>query len=437
MHRSRIALAAAAAVTAALALLLGGALREPLSASAGSSPQIGADRLQAGFSAGDTAGLVRRLQRELRANPDHVRSNALLGVAYQQRARETGDATYYTKSEGVLRRALAVTPDDLLATSALGSLALSRHRFREALRLGERARSLSPSTARSYGIIGDALAELGRYDAAFAAFDRMAALRPSLSSYARVAYARELLGRPRGAIAALELALDAAAAQPEPRAWTHVELGKLHWSVGNLPRARKHYRAALASFPGYVFALDALAHVEAARGRYGAATELARRAGETIALPQFVATLGDIYRVSGRNRLARRQYALVGAIERLLTANGVKTELETAAFNVDHGLRLRRSLALARRAHAERPSIEADDTLAWALARNGRCREALHYSRRALRLGTLDAQKFFHRGMVERCLGREQAARGWFARALRLNPNFSLLWAPVARRALS
>ena len=31
-------------------------------------------------------------------------------------------------------------------------------------------------------------------------------------------------------------------------------------------------------------------------------------------------------------------------------------------------------------------------------------------------------------------LGRPGAARGWFRRALELNPHFSLLWAPVARR---
>jgi tetratricopeptide (TPR) repeat protein len=72
--------------------------------------------------------------------------------------------------------------------------------------------------------------------------------------------------------------------------------------------------------------------------------------------------------------------------------------------------------------------------LAWALARNGRCDEALRYSKRALRLGTLDAAKFFHRGMIERCLGDTAEAKSWFRRALALNPHFSLLWAPVARR---
>jgi hypothetical protein len=39
--------------------------------------------------------------------------------------------------------------------------------------------------------------------------------------------------------------------------------------------------------------------------------------------------------------------------------------------------------------------------------------------------------------MIERCLGRDAEARRWFTRALRLNPHFSLRWAPVARRAVA
>jgi len=91
-------------------------------------------------------------------------------------------------------------------------------------------------------------------------------------------------------------------------------------------------------------------------------------------------------------------------------------------------------VALARRARSERPSIDGDDALAWALARAGRCREARQYSRHALRLGTLDALKFFHRAEIERCLGYVAASRRWARRALSLNPHFSVLWASAARR---
>ena len=434
--RIRIAFALLAAALAAGAILLGGLFRDSRGAVPAAAPEASAGALENEVGTGDTAALVRSLQAALRRNGKDVHSYDLLGLAYQQRARETGDPVYYTKSEGVLRRALALAPKDLLATSGLGSLALSRHRFREAFVLGRRARSLSPTTARSYGVVGDALVELGRYRQAFAAFDTLARLRPGLTAYARVSYGRELLGDYLGAVSAMRLAVDAAADEPEPLAWAHVQLGKLEWSHGHLGPASREYRAALRSYPGYVYALDALAQVEAARGRYSRAIGLERRAVGTIPLPQFVTTLGDLYRVTGRARLARRQYALIDVIRRLLVANGVKTDLETALFDVDHGVRLPHALALARLAQRDRPSIDGDDVLAWALARTGHCGEALRFSERALRLGTRDALKEFHRGMIERCLGHDAQAHLWLRRALDLNPHFSVLWAPAARRLL-
>jgi tetratricopeptide (TPR) repeat protein len=427
MTLKRLILGGLAAGTTAAALLLGGVLTD------GSAQEAGTVPVASAITATGSA-LIPQLQQEVRANPTDVTGLGFLGLAYQQRARETGDPSYYTKSDGVLRRALRYSPDDLVATTGLGALALSRHRFRDALALGRRAVALSPSTARGYGVVGDALVELGHYREAFAAFDRMASLKPSLSSYARVSYARELLGDVRGAAEAMRLAIDAAAGQPEALAWSQTQLGKLFWSQGRARAAEREFRTALAARPGYVYAFDGLALVEAARGRYRAAIAYEGRAADTIPLPQFVASLGDLQRLAGNETAARRQYALIGAIQRLLRANGVRTDLETALFDVDHAVRLRHSLSLARAAQAERPSIDGDDVLAWALARNGRCTEALHYSERALRLGTRDAVKFFHRGMVERCLGDRAAAKTWFRRALSVNPHFSLLWAPVAER---
>jgi tetratricopeptide (TPR) repeat protein len=428
MTVKRLLLGGAAATLTAAALLLGGVL-----SGGSSSKEAAAAPLASGLAETDTA-LLPRLQAQVRENPRDAHGLALLGLAYQQRARETGDPTYYTKSDGVLRRALQYAPNDLLSTTGLGALALSRHRFRDALVLGRRAVALSPTTARGYGVLGDALLELGRYRQAFETFDRMVSLKPSLSSYARISYARELIGDVRGAATAMRLAIDAAVGQPEALAWSHTQLGKLFWSRGRGRAAAREYRNALAVRPGYVYALDGLAQVEAARGRLRAAIAAEQRAVDGIPLPQFVASLGDLHRLAGDRTGAHRQYALIGAIQRLLRANGVKTDLETALFDVDHAIRLPQALRLARAARADRPSIDGDDVLAWALTRNGRCRDALPYSERALRLGTRDATKLFHRGMVERCLGHREDAKQWFRRALALNPHFSILWAPVARR---
>jgi tetratricopeptide (TPR) repeat protein len=426
----RLLVGGAAAVKTTVALLLGGVFH----GGGGDRPSSAGLSLPVREGASADTTLLPRLQQQVRERPADAHGLALLGLAYQQAARESGDPSYYPKSEVVLKRALRLGQDDLLVTSGLGALALSRHHFRDAFAFGRRAVALSPTTARGYGIVGDALVELGRYEGAFAAFDRMVSLKPSLSSYARVSYARELLGDIGGAAEAMQLAIDAATGQRESQAWAYTQLGKLYATHGRLGAAERQYRRALGVRAGYVYAVDGLAQVAAARGRLGEAISLERRAAEEMPLPQFVAALGDLLRADGDDRGAARQYALIGAIDRLLGANGVRVDLESALFDVDHGVHLRRALARAHAARADRPSIDGDDVLAWALARNGRCAEALHYSKRALRLGTVDANKFFHRGMIERCLGNSAESKRWFRRALAVNPHFSGIWAPVAQR---
>ena len=102
-----------------------------------------------------------------------------------------------------------------------------------------------------------ALIELGRYPEAFRTYDRMAALKPSLASYARVSHARELIGDVPGAIDAMRLAAEAGGEQGEPVAWARLQLGKLEFGRGRLGAAEREYRAALAAFPGYAQALEA------------------------------------------------------------------------------------------------------------------------------------------------------------------------------------
>src|SRR5207237_7142278 len=101
-----------------------------------------------------------------------------LGLTYLQRARETSHPSYYTRADGILRQALSLAPEDTDTLIGLGSLALARHQFDEALDWGQRAIASNSYRAAAYGVIGDANTELGRYDSAVDAFQHMVDLRP-------------------------------------------------------------------------------------------------------------------------------------------------------------------------------------------------------------------------------------------------------------------
>ena len=173
-------------------------------------------------------------------------------------------------------------PDDADAVLGLGSLALIRHEFRSALAYGRRARRLLVGSARPYGVIGDAEIELGRYPQAFAAFERMVSLRPSLGSYARIAYARELTGdrqerrRPCGSRSRRP------AVSPSRRRGCSSR-SRSSISRSGAPARRSARREADEALPGYPSARVQLARVEAARGHAARAIADAHRGRERAA----------------------------------------------------------------------------------------------------------------------------------------------------------
>ena len=358
---------------------------------------------------------------------------ATRGLALQQQARVSGNPALYPRAAAALGEALRLDPRNAPALRGLSALAASRHRFRESLALAQRARVLEPDVAVVYGLIGDANVELGRYPQAFAAFDRMASLRPSANVYARISYARELTGDLPGALEAMELAIDSAGVG-EPAAWTRTLTGNLLLSLRRQSEAKVRFREALAFVPGYPGALSGLAEIRLAAGDLEGARRLYSRAADAAPVPEFAASLGDVLDRLGRRAEAERAWERAEELERLFAANGGRNLLETAEFDLNHDRNLRSALDRARRGRAERPSVEGDHVLAWALYKNGRCAEARVVSLRSLRLGTRDDDGLYHHALIERCLGNASESKRYEARVEALDPAY--LDAPPSSRRL-
>ncbi len=382
------------------------------------------------------AKLVDKLEAALRTDPTQVGAYAALGEAFLQRARETVDPTYYTKAQQVIGEALKRDPNNLEALIGRGTLLLAQHRFRDALAVGQRARGLNATIPRILGIIADAQVELGMYPDSIETIQMMVDLRPDLSSYSRVSYARELNGDLPGAIEAMQAAIEGGSPAAENTEYLRVQLGTLYFAEGDLPDAEAAYGDALVHLPGYPYALAGMARVHAARGETDAAVELYDRAIATVPLPEFIIGLGELQQATGHIDDAKKQFDLVRAIEQLFQANGVKVDLELAVFEADHGGDPAAAVATARHGYGDRPGIKGDDALAWALYRNGQLSEAARYADRAVRLQTKDPTILFHAGMIAKANGQTSVARDRLVAALDLNPAFSPLYAPEAKDAL-
>jgi tetratricopeptide (TPR) repeat protein len=383
-----------------------------------------------------TDAQIQKLQDQLRSHADDWQAYTQLGLVYLQKARESGDPTYYQKAEEALDTALSHHPDDYVSVSASGALALARHQFHSALELGEKAKQLNPDRTYAYGVIADAQIELGQYSEAIETLQAMVDLRPDMSSYSRISYIRELHGDIEGSFDMMQRAVDSGTPNLESTAWVRTQLGNLYFNTGNLKGAEAEYQRTLLDRPNYVYAIAGLGRVQAAQGNTDEAIKQLEKAIAIMPMPEFVIALGDLYQTTGQQAKADQQYKLVATIEKLYRANGVDMDMEIALFNADHDQNLKETLTLAQKAYANRPSIHGADALAWALYKTGNYKESQKYSQEALKLGTKDALKLFHAGMIALKLGDNTSAREDLEQALAINPHFSILYADQAGKTL-
>ena len=384
---------------------------------------------------GDLVAVAGSLQERLRRVPRDWQAWASLGSVYVQQAVATADPSFYGKAEGAFARSLLERPEgNDLAVVGQAALAASRHDFAEARDLAQRAIGINAYSSSAYGVLTDALVELGDYPASYASVQKMLELRPGVPSYARVSYAFELQGDLDGAKGALEEVLRLAS-NPQDVAFAHRYLGELAFGQGDLDEADRQFSAGLARTSTYTPLLAGRARVAAARGDVDAAlkdwTDVVQRLPE----PGYLIELGDLYTSLGRTQEAADQYAVVRVTEQLFTAAGSDLDVEQSLFSADHGDPAG-ALRSAERAWQSRRSVVTADTYAWALHVNGRSAEARDLATQAQRLGTRSALFAYHRGMIEMALGDKAAARASLSSALDINPYFSPLHAPRVRAAL-
>ena len=331
---------------------------------------------------------ITEMERRLREQPGDAAASVLLADALLRQQRATVDGRAANRAASILEDVLKREPGQYDALRLLGAVRLSRHQFRDALDIGRRARDARPDDAWNYGVIGDALLELGEYDDAYDAFDRMAALRPNADAYARISYARELRGDIAGALTVMQMAANATPAHDvEAKAWYVAHVGELYLQLVKPDDAEREFRHATFYFPDYPHAMIGLAKLKVARGdRSGAREDFLAQFKRTPTL-DLAARIGDLFRAEGDAGQAERYYQLA---EELAGPAIAQTEPAFAMFLAERDRKLPEALRIAESVSAIRHDIFTDDALGWALYKAGRIPEACAAAKRALRTGSGD-----------------------------------------------
>jgi tetratricopeptide (TPR) repeat protein len=397
-----------------------------------------------------TDGVVKFFQWRVSLDPTSYFDYDRLGTAYMQKARETGEITYYQLAEQALEKSLLLEsthPEAASATAHLADVYFAEHRFSDAIRWARQALSFKTGDVSEYATIGDCMMNLGDYDGARVAF---ANLMPSISRPymgPALTYLRESRlaaldfaeGRALQSIRRMENAIAAARSagmRAENIAWTEYMLGYEYFRVGQVAKAEKSYTGSLKDYPAYHRSLAGLAELRASQGHFDESIRLYQQAISVIPMPVYVAELGDVYAKTGRTEDAKKAYDLVEYIARLSTLSQSVFNRELALFYADHDLKLDKAVTLARNELAAREDVYTWDTLAFALYKNGRDQEAAAADVNALRLGTRDPLLFFHAGMIAHVRGDDRRARQYLQRALALNPHFHIFYADQAGQIL-
>jgi pentatricopeptide repeat protein len=387
---------------------------------------------------------IRFLEDRVKRDPDDfIALNKLTGY-YMLRLRETGSATWLDLAARAAQNSLKAIPaeQNLVGLSLLAQVEFSSHDFASARDHAQQLVKLDPRKGYPYLMLGDALVELGDYEAAKEAFRQMER-RGSADVAARTRLARmaALTGDNARAerlyVEALGMAVEAVPPSRETIAWLRWQLGETAFGAGDYEKAESHYRDSLVTFPDYYRALAGLGRALAAKGDLNGAIEHYERAVRILPDPAFVAALGDLYQIAGRTKEAEAQYALCEQSARISAAGGQLYNRQLALFYADHDLKTGEAYQLAKREYEKRRDIYGADALAWTALKAGKIDEARQAVKESLRMGAQDAKLFYHAGMIARAAGDRATAQEYLQRALKINPRFDPRQSQVAKQALA
>jgi tetratricopeptide (TPR) repeat protein len=370
-----------------------------------------------------------------RKNPEKAKSWVTLGEVLAQRLRDTTDQRYYDFAEGAYREALRIEPADADAMSGMAWVTGGRHVFDQSVEWAHKALAIAPDSADSFAMLGDAALELGDYDGALEAYQKMMDLRPDLSSWSRGAYLLWITGEANQGMTLMAKAIAAGGPFAENTAWCRAKLATMHLHAGAFAAAAQVLEPSLRGKSKNPHVLLAAAQLAVATRNFEVAKQYYQLLMEKGPNHEALAGLGDLCAVAGDAAGAERYYLQVEELHAAHLASGVHDHLQMAKFFADHDRNPVEAVRLAEQHKLSRNVMEAD-MLAWVYFKNGDQPRAIEAIKRALSKNTPDGEIHYHAGMIAAKAGDLKSARKHLQLAMAMNPDFSLLQAPIAAREL-
>ncbi len=346
---------------------------------------------------------VAELNQKIAKDYNDVKSRLQLAVIYISEARITGEHPYYYPAIlKILDGILSLDAKNFEALVYKASVKMSQHQFAEAKEVAEKARIINPDNAYVYGVLVDANVELGNYEEAVKLSDKMQALKPSLESYSRASYLREIYGDYPGAIEAMKMAVQAGIPGSEPWCWSKKTLGHLYEKTSKWNEAGQQYEDIIITRPSYAFALEGMARVEKMKKNYSRALELLEKAASIMPEFSFTEEMAAVYELQGDQKNASAAYTKTITMLQDDQRSGHSTALEMCKLYTKTG-QYELAVEQAMKEYKARPlNIDVNQALAWALYKNNEREKALVYINTALKTGSKDPELLERAGLIKK-----------------------------------
>jgi tetratricopeptide (TPR) repeat protein len=377
--------------------------------------------------------VIRFLEARVRRDPDDITAQNRLAGEYLRRFRQSGDDRDLTRAATAASESLRSVPaaQNSMGLAARARAAFALHGFAAARDMAFRLVEQQSDKRYPFDILGDALLELGDYDAAADAYKKMEAFDdPDAGSESRMARLALIRGDTDQARRRLDSAVDLARQvqppAPDVVAWCFVQGGQLAFSTGDWDGAEKRYQAALEASPRGWSAIDHLAELRAAQKRYDEAVPLYESLVARVPRPELFHALGDVFAAMGKADDAAKWHKK--ALDKYLAASaGGSTHYyhHLAGFYSDTEPNPAEAVKWAKKDMEIRHSVYAYDCLAWALYKADDIKPAAEAMDKALALGTKDGHLLYHASLIYYRAGDGAKARDCLLRAGQVNSKFN------------
>lgn len=353
-------------------------------------------------------------------DPDDLKQYLVLAQVFLSHSRLTGESEYYSNAALLMSdRVLSADPidrDQVFQAHTYKSVALmSLHQFASALTEAQAAYQITTHNAQLLGVLVDASVELGNYADAIRYCDEMMQLRPDIRSYSRVSYLRQIHGDYRGAIEAMQMAVEAGVPGAESTEWARVILGDLLLKSGDLKNAAICFETADELRTNYAYAKAGLGRLAMANGDYDKAETYTKNAIAIISDVAFNEQLADIYALNGQKDKSEELN------DQILTALQRNAQTKSSTYKYPHNASRELATAYLRAGNlgkAEkyatedlemRPSnIDANALIAWISYKDGDKQTALQYLKKAQSTGNNDPEYLYKAGTIYKSAGNTE-----------------------------